>query len=385
MFVSQSLNRELALRLWEGRPSGRLLWTEDLNWRNFTEIARDAGYPEAMAYGFAELGCLFWIIPVDATECTNPFVTVTRRSEGGEDILEYRSEAGTLTERRLKGQIVKHKVETVDELRTLVEMWKHLTVRQAPEKYADVIDDGHTPRPPAATAPLDPLDWRRVRGSYAGSVPVALRSTAASAVQHMLQHETGVAGFWYLLQDDPVLLEEAMALWQAALEKQYRIMETLGVPRYYQAENTSTTMISPEYYEKYSLDHIRQLTASARRCGGRTVVHMCGLLHDLMPLIRRTGMNGIHMLTPPPLGNVEFEYAYGIMPEDCTLMGCFGSLDWIGKTRPQILANLRRILPRPLYHEHAFMLIVTADGARFTRTDLDNVRDAIDAFERENG
>jgi hypothetical protein len=384
MFVTPSQNLELALRLWAGKPTGRLLWTEDLNWRNFTEIARDAGYAEAMAYGFAELGCLFWIIPVDTTETSNPFVTLVKRTEGNEDVIEHRSAAGTLTERRLNGQIVRHTVETVEDLRVLVEMWRHLDVRRAPGKYADVIDDGTTTRPPTTPAvALDPMDWRRVRGSYAAQVPVALRATAPSAVQYFLQHVSGVANFWYLMQDDAKLLEEAMDLWQAALEKQYRIMETLGVPRYYQAENTSTTMISPAYYERYSMGHIQQLTASAGRCGARTVVHMCGLLHDLMPLIRRTGMNGIHMLTPPPLGNVEFDYAYGIMPEDCLLMGCFGSLDWIGKSRQQILANLRRMLPHPLYHDHAFILIVTADGMRFSRADLENVRDAIEVCERE--
>lgn len=421
MFVDKQQNMDLALRLWAGKPTGRLLWTEDLNWRNFTEIACGAGYPEAMAYGFAELGCLFWIIPVTSTETTNPFVTIVKRTDGADEILEYRSPAGMLTERRCNGQIVKHKVESAEELAILIEMWRHMEVRRAPEKYADVIADTSScalgaervsvpahfaadrsqtgivtesaPRCVNARStvqhsgapPLDPMDWRRVRGSYAACVPVALQSFAPSAIQHFLQHQSGVANFWYLMQDATAQLEEAMALWQATLDKQYRIMETLGVPRYYQAENTSTTMISPQYYEQYSLGHIQQLTASARRCGARTVVHMCGLLYDLMPHICRTGMNGIHMLTPPPLGNVQFDYAYKIMPKDCLLMGCFGSLDWIGKTKQQVLVNLRRVLPQPLYRDHAFILIVTADGARFTRTDLDNVRDAIEVFEREGG
>ena len=384
MFVDKNRNRELALRLWEGKPSGQLLWMEDLNWANFTRIAQDAGHEDAVAYGMAELGCLFPIVPVTSVEISNPSVETTRRATDGDETIEHRSSAGTLTERQRKGQIIKNQFESVADLQVLVEMWRHLEVRQAPELYSDVIpEDASAPGKSASKPVIDPLDWRRVRARYAPQVPVALQSKYSSAIQYLMQHVTGVEHFYYLLADNPTLVEDAMAAWQAMLEKQYRVMASLGVPRFYQSENTSTAMISPEYFKRYSMGHLQQLTAAARQAGARTITHMCGHLRDLLPLIAQTGVNGIHMVTPAPLGNTAYEDVFRAIPAGFTVLGCFGSLDWIGKTSSQLLENLRRVLPHHLYKERAFALIVTSDRAPFTRADLERVRDAITAYERQ--
>ena len=278
---------------------------------------------------------------------------------GDDTLVEYRSEAGTLREVRRAGQIIRHKVGTVEELRVLAEMLRHLEVREDLRRYELV----------------------RTREDSAG--PVVVMVNGSSAVQQMLQYETGVESFWYLLADARELVEEALELGQAALEAQYRIMGRLGARRWYQAENTSTTMISPRYYERYSLGHVRQFTGAAQAAGARTVVHMCGLLRDLLPLLRRTEMNGIHLLTPPPVGNVEFREGFAAFPDDFIIMGRFGSLEWIGKTKEQILASLRRLAPPEVYRERAFLLMVAYDGARFERGDLERVRDAVEEFEGE--
>ncbi len=354
MLVDKAHNRELALRLWEGKPSAGLLWSLDVDWSRCSPVVEDVG-----AFMQDALGCLLWGTWAPVAERRHPFVEIVEQVQGEDRLIEYRCEAGMLREVRRAGQILQHKVETVAELRVLVEMWWHLEVHSSLERYHRARDGG-----PAAA-------------------PVVVTTSDASAVQHLLQHETGVAGFWYLLADGTPLVEEAMALWQARLEEQYRIMVSLGEPRFYQAENTSTTMISPVYYERYSLGHIRQFTAAAHRCGARAVVHMCGLLRDLLPLLRRTEMDGIHLLTPPPVGDADFRAAFDIMPEGFTLMGRFGSLEWIGRTKEQMLNSLRRILPHEVYQEHAFLLMVTSDGAAFTPGDLERLREAVEEYEGE--
>lgn len=365
MFIDRTHNLGTAVRFWEGKPSKGLLWCENLAWLHVERDARAAGYEDpveyAINYAQDELGCLVWARIVQPAEAFNPFVEVTKTTTGQGELVEYRSAVGTLRELRQDGQIVKHKVETIEDLGILVEMWRHMEVRSVPKPFGG--------------CPPDVED----------RIPMAIAPSHQSAIQRFLQYETGVANFWYLLQDVTVLMEEAMELWQAMLEKQYRMMESLDVPRYYQAENTSTTMISPEYYEKYSLGHIRQLTASARRCGARTLIHMCGLLRDLMPLLRRTGMNGIHSLTPPTVGNTEFGLAFETMPKDFMVLGRFGAFEWIGKTRGQIVSNLRRLLPHSTYREQPFVLLVDAALERYRRADIERVRDAIEEFERVGG
>ena len=357
MFVDKTHNAALALRLWEGRPSAGLLWSTDADWG---KCRWEAGAPEDVTgWMQATLGCLLWGQWATVSETVNPFVEIAEEAHGEDRVVEYRSEAGTLREVRRAGQIIRPKVQTPEQLRALVEMWRHLEVRPALGRYERAVAAGAS------------------RG------PVVLMSTDASAVQHLLQHETGVANFWYLLADCPALVEEAMELWQAALERQYRIMEGLPVPRWYQAENTSTTMISPAYYERYSLGQIRQFTAAAQRSGARTVVHMCGLLRDLLPLLRRTGMNGIHLLTPPPVGDTNFSVAQAALPEDIILMGRCGAREWIGRTREEMVTSLRRLVPPEVYQRHAFMLLATGDGAEFSSGDLERMRDAVEEYEGE--
>lgn len=58
MFVDKARNRELAIRLWEGKPSERLLWAVDLNWSNFSQVAREAHYEDPIAYAQDTLGSI---------------------------------------------------------------------------------------------------------------------------------------------------------------------------------------------------------------------------------------------------------------------------------------------------------------------------------------
>jgi hypothetical protein len=140
-------------------------------------------------------------------------------------------------------------------------------------------------------------------------------------------------------------------------------------------------MISPNYYKKYSLNHIRQFTSAAHEAGVRALVHMCGLLKDLMPLFGEAEIDGIHALSPPSIGNTPFEYAYKIMPEKFFALGRFGSLHWINRSVEEIIKELSVILPHYIYKDRAFILLVTADDADFSYDDLRRLRDAINMYE----
>lgn len=355
MFVTSENNYELACNFWQSKPSKRLLWGLDAG--GIDAVARNRGYASVLEYNRKELGCLTWATLVDPAPMSNPEVEVISRADGEITHLEYRSSYGTLTEELLLGQIIKHKAQTPEELKILCKMWQNLEV--APD--------------------LD--NFNHICELCTGDTPVMASSNQSSAVQHMLQYETGVADFWFLAMDCPELLEECMGYWQAMLERKYRIMETIDCLGCYQAENTSSTMISPAYYEKYSLPQIQQFTAMAHRSNKRALIHMCGLLYDLMPLLKQADIDGIHALSAPDIGNVPFDYAFNFMPKDFFALGRFGSLEWINRTHDEIMANLKRILPHHIYQEHPFVLLVTGDGAKFTGDNLLILRDCIEEYE----
>jgi len=68
---------------------------------------------------------------------------------------------------------------------------------------------------------------------------------------------------------------------------------TLGI---HQGENTSTTMISSAYYEKYSLPQLQEQSEYIHSQDQIFVLHMCGLLKNLLHLIKQVGIEGIHSL-----------------------------------------------------------------------------------------
>ncbi|MCK9571352.1 uroporphyrinogen decarboxylase family protein [Candidatus Pacearchaeota archaeon] len=356
MFVTEENSYQYAVNLWMGKPSGHLFWALDADSKHQDMAAQQCGRKGNFELQRYELGCLPWAGTVSPYETENPFVEITRRSENEMTYIEYRSAAGVLTETVRRGQIFKYKVNSPETLRILMENWRHFVVR--------------------------PINMEQYYAACAGKIPLIVSADTASAVQHMLQYETGVADLWYLLMDEPSLVEEAMEIWQENLRQKYLIMQKASVIGWYQAENTSTTMISPAYYRKYSMRHMKLFADMAAEAGCRSMVHMCGLLYDLMPLIRETGMNGIHSLTPPKTGNVPFEYAYKVMPDGFVVLGRFGSTDWIGKSKAEITRRLTEVLPRHIYREHAFMLLVTSDATPFTGDNIKLLRDCINEYEK---
>lgn len=86
-------------------------------------------------------------------------------------------------------------------------------------------------------------------------------------------------------------------------------------------ENTSTTMISPGIYEQYSLPHIRDLVDIMHRHNKKVILHMCGLIRDLLPLIRQTGADGVNALCQQPIGNTPFETALDVLGDDIIIWG----------------------------------------------------------------
>ena len=105
----------------------------------------------------------------------------------------------------------------------------------------------------------------------------------------------------------------------------------------YQGENTSTTMISPDFYERYSLAQIKAQADYIHSHGKKLILHMCGLLNDLLPLFKRAGIDGIHSVTPPPVGNTDFTRVYEVFGPNFPIQGRFGSTQWYGLSRQETI------------------------------------------------
>ena len=93
------------------------------------------------------------------------------------------------------------------------------------------------------------------------------------------------------------------AMHRARLAEYDIVARCTPAPALIAVENTSSTLTSPEVYRRWTLPHVRDYAAVAHRHGKKLILHMCGLLADLLGLLAQTGMDGVNALTPPPVGD----------------------------------------------------------------------------------
>lgn len=202
-----------------------------------------------------------------------------------------------------------------------------------------------------------------------------------SPVQELLQFETGVENFYYFMADEP----DRMA---ALMETMHRKnLEALAIG--FQAcpaakvflldENTSSSLISPALYREFTLPHVRAYVDLAHQHGQRCIVHMCGHLLALLDCFTETGMDGIHAVTPPPIGDTHYLTVRERFGERFVIVGRLNAQLFMGKTPDAILPYLKGMIPERLVHT-PFVLLVTADEMRPSEEDVYALKEALDAM-----
>jgi len=230
--------------------------------------------------------------------------TITK-ADGSEEIIR-KTALGNLRMVTQNSHPVKYPVETIDDLRILKNIWSNASYK---EDSSDLFEKR-----------LARMENR------IGNDGIYAHTLGASPVQDLLEFEMGVMNFNYLLADHPEELEELMNIMHECRKQEYEILaRRTSVECVIPVENTSTAMISPEQYEKYSLPQISDFVDIMHQYNKKAVIHMCGHLKALLPIIKETGLDGINALTPPPVGNTFVKDVMETFGEDFIILG--GLLD----------------------------------------------------------
>jgi uroporphyrinogen-III decarboxylase len=97
----------------------------------------------------------------------------------------------------------------------------------------------------------------------------------------------------------------------------------------YSADIT-TRLISPRMFERYALPYLQEYARILHAAGKLFIIHTCGDVRALLPMMRESGIDGIDSLSEPPLGNTPFEVAMEVLGDRVCL---------IGGVSPVVLAN----------------------------------------------
>ena len=185
---------------------------------------------------------------------------------------------------------------------------------------------------------------------------------SATPVQTLVQNYMGVDNFAYALADYPAEMDELIERMHRKNVEMYKLVASKSPTKYViLVENTSTTMISPDIYRKYSMGHVKDFVDIMHESGKVAIIHMCGLIKDILPLIKNTGLDVIDCLTPPPTGNVLFEDAYRIIGGRLTIHGLLDPTHWLTCPAEAIRENIHRLL-RKDFLDKPFILCTAADG-----------------------
>ena len=260
------------------------------------------------------------------------------RTEGGTRVVTWTTPHGRLTSVSDRGHPRKYPIDSIEAVRIYRAMWERARF--------EAHDDTET------LAAVDGL---------IGDDGIVTRFWGPSTIPRLLELNAGTQNFYYLLADHP---DEVAALIRVMHERELEAFAILADGPWDSVtlvENTSTFYISPRVYEDYNMPHQRAFVEAIQAAGKPAILHMCGHVHGLLPLIRETGCDGIHALTPPPTGDTPWEEALDVLGEDLIIFGALDPTIFAAGPVEHIGPALDRLIT-PRLREANFVLNACADG-----------------------
>jgi hypothetical protein len=241
-----------------------------------------------------------------------------------------------------KDHPLKYPVATAADLRILKRVWA--------KAYYEEVENGD--------GGYDRLE------ALIGDEGVYIPTVDPSPVQHLLEYEMGLENFYALLHDEPGEMEDLLEIMHHCRLQEYEILaRRTRAAAIISVENTSTTLISPTLCRKFSLGHLQEFVQVVHAHGKKAILHMCGHLKHLLPLIKDTGLDGVHAITPPTVGDTPFELAWDVLGDRVTLLGLLDGAVFHDPhvSKPDIFSLLDRTFT-PRVRAGNFILVVAADG-----------------------
>lgn len=131
-----------------------------------------------------------------------------------------------------------------------------------------------------------------------------------------------------LLIEEPELLWDLKAFWDADVLRQVEMILDYGPDFLYFQSSGGITLQSPKIFRDFSLDVVRRATAMARQAGIPTLLHSCGKEKYLVELLSaETDLSCINPLEPPPMGDCDLAEIKRLYGDKIALMGNIETTD----------------------------------------------------------
>ncbi|WMJ22744.1 uroporphyrinogen decarboxylase family protein [Paludicola sp. MB14-C6] len=195
-----------------------------------------------------------------------------------------------------------------------------------------------------------------------GDMGIASVDGQMSPIQELLQFISGVENTVYLLMDYPDEIEELFSAMHERNKRQYNTIFQYPCDFIFDYEDTSTTVMSRNMFEEYSLPAINDYSDWVHSQNKIFITHMCGKLSGLSDLIAKGRQDGIDSVCPPQTGDFypwDARNAWGCK----RVIGGIDPPSLVLKSQPQIMEIVSQILQQ-VTNKQGFILS-TGDAVPF--------------------
>ncbi len=204
----------------------------------------------------------------------------------------------------------------------------------------------------------DQLDKALATVENVGENGVVTTGIGVSPLMDWIQHLAGIENAHFMLWDYREDVEALFETMHALLCRRAEIIaEKSPADVVFSTENTSTTLISPAMFRQYSYKHLVDYGSIVSSAGKMHLLHMCGLLKDVLPDIAELPAVGIEAYTSPTLGDTTLKDGRTACSDKCLVGGTNATL-W---TRPteEIFSQIKHDLDELPHHRG---IVLTSAG-----------------------
>lgn len=165
-----------------------------------------------------------------------------------------------------------------------------------------------------------------------------------SSFQAMVEYWAGTEETIYAVYDYPEAVEEALDAMRRLNMRAVEICAVSSAECLLTWEDSSTTNISPELYERYIVPEINDWCERLHQAGKYYIQHACGHLKQLIPIMAKTQIDCIESISPPPTGNIEIWEARRQLPDRISLIGGIEAVNFLELEEEELMAYVKRLV-----------------------------------------
>ncbi|MCL2665963.1 MAG: uroporphyrinogen decarboxylase family protein [Defluviitaleaceae bacterium] len=163
-----------------------------------------------------------------------------------------------------------------------------------------------------------------------GNAAFVAATVGSSALMHFVEWLAGVEQAHYFLADYPEETEALFAeMHRVTIEKTAVSAQYSPADALFFIEDTSTAIISPGQYKRCNFDHLKRYGEISKSFCKPVILHMCGHLKALLPMLAELPVNAFEAFTSPTMGDTTLLDGRNACPDKC-LIGGTNAAVWLG-------------------------------------------------------